>query len=236
MGTVCKLRTLARSALALLAGAAFALSAPGTARAVAEYPVPAPTPDGISATLKLYWAIVPQPYDPDPTAAVGERRCELRYHEYGATEGCGGFQLDVYLHNVRNQPHFSPTGDLIPQVPISGEAHDFRAVADMARTFHCLRPDGGYDPADSLVVRQIQEPVYKSFYYADATAVYRNFLSPGSDLGPKFHMNFPPVQVNCPPGTQAHQYGLKVSNIKITVNSPHFFGSRSWSHPGPYYA
>ncbi|MQS35454.1 hypothetical protein [Streptomyces katsurahamanus] len=237
MGTMRILRALARPAVALLAGAALALSTPGAAHATTTYEIPAPTSAGISATVRIHDAVVPQPYDPDPSAVVGPRRCGLLYHEYVGTAGCGGFELSVTLHNVRSQPGFAESGPIYETVPIVGpETYRFHAFADLARTFRCLRPDGTFDPATTLVVRTPQRQLDDVYFYTEVIPVLAQFQRSERDYGPLFYMNFDPVQVNCPSGTTAHQYGLKISNIKITVNTPYIFGGMTWTHPGPYYA
>ncbi|MDH6630554.1 hypothetical protein M2271_008415 [Streptomyces sp. LBL] len=89
-----KRRALTRLTIALLAATGFALSGPGTARATTTVDLPAPTVDGVSATVKFYNTVVPKPYNPDPTAAFGDRKCvndpglKSRACTAGAT-GCG---------------------------------------------------------------------------------------------------------------------------------------------------
>ncbi|MFF1747957.1 hypothetical protein, partial [Streptomyces mirabilis] len=35
------------------------------------------------------------PYNPDPTAYFGDRKCLVVHHDYDPTPGCGGFKLDL---------------------------------------------------------------------------------------------------------------------------------------------
>ncbi|MFF0450342.1 hypothetical protein ACFYT4_28840 [Streptomyces sp. NPDC004609] len=228
---------LARAAVALLAGVTLVLAGPGPAHATATLNIPAPQPGGISATVKLFGAKVPQPYNPDPTAYTGDRKCRLLYHDYEPTAGCGGFKVEVTFHNVRNQLGYQPSGPVSPELPITDGQYKFSASADTARTFRCLRPGGGFDPRHNLVVRTTQQPLSNNYYFADVDWTISELQTyPDRDAGPPFYVNFAPVEVNCPQGTTAHQYGLKVSNIKITAHTPYVFGSTVWAHPGPYYA
>jgi hypothetical protein len=32
------------------------------------------------------------------------------------------------------------------------------------------------------------------------------------------------------------QYGLKISNVRISIDDPEVFGTTTWAHPGPFYA
>ncbi|MEU9284644.1 hypothetical protein AB0D57_07895 [Streptomyces sp. NPDC048275] len=220
-------RVLGRSALALLAGVALVLAGSGAAQATTTVEIPAPTDGGVSATVRLYKQTVPQPYNPDPTAHFGDRKCLVVYHDYEPTPGCGGFKLDVTLHNVRNQP-----GYLAGLSSLGGR---FAAYADTARTFGCLRADGTFDHDTSFVVRTEQQQLLDNYYYPDSNWVlYWNQHYP-SDAGPAFYMNFPAVQVSCPEGMTPTQYGLKVSDINISIDDPNVFGTTTWSTPGPFY-
>ncbi|MEV7346382.1 hypothetical protein [Streptomyces sp. NPDC093544] len=221
-------RVLGRLALAFLAGAVLVLGGPGSARATTSVGIPASTDGGISATVKFYGAVVPQPYNPDPTAYFGDRKCLVTYHDYNATPGCGGFKLDVILHNVRDQP-----GYLAGLSSVGGR---FAAYADTARTFGCLRPDGTFDHGTSFVVRTEQQPLLDNYFYPDSNYILwwdRNYPE---DEGPKFYVNFPAVQVNCPDGMTPTQYGLKVTDVNISIDDANVFGRTTWSTPGPFYA
>ncbi|CAM5263503.1 hypothetical protein SALBM311S_13042 [Streptomyces alboniger] len=59
--------------------------------------------------------------------------------------------------------------------------------------------------------------------------------NPTRDVGPHFYMNFPAVTVNCPTGMTPAQYGLKVSDVKVTIADDNVFGHSTWSTPGPFY-
>lgn len=157
-------------------------------------------------------AVVPQPYNPDPNASSGDRQCLLRYHEYWATPGCGGFELGVRLHKVRSRPGYL--------AGLSSTGGHFTAYADTARTFGCLRPDGSFDHDTSFVVRTEQQPLSPVYYEPDSNWLLRQFRTyPDRDLGPPFFVNFPAVEVSCPEGTTATQYGLKVTNVKVTIDA-----------------
>lgn len=89
MGNKRVLRHPARLIVALLAGFALVLTGTGAAHATTTVEIPAGTQGGVSATVKFYGTVVPQPYNPDPTAYFGDRKCQLIYHDYDPTAGCG---------------------------------------------------------------------------------------------------------------------------------------------------
>ncbi|MBG0850835.1 hypothetical protein I2W78_02925 [Streptomyces spinoverrucosus] len=222
-------RALARLTIALLAGAGLVLAGPGAARATTTVEIPAATADGISATVKFYGAVVPRHYNPDPTAPFGDRKCLNTYHDYNPTPGCGGFKLDVRLHNVRNQPGYL--------AGLRSSVYGFQAYADTARTFGCLRPDGTFDHATGFVVRTERQALLPTYYYTDANwIIHQHREYPDQDFGPHFYMNFPAVEVSCPEGTTPTQYGLKVTNVQVTIADDNVFGHTTWSTPGPFYA
>ncbi|WP_405814832.1 hypothetical protein OG241_09925 [Streptomyces sp. NBC_01390] len=222
-------RVLGHLALALFAGAVLVLAGPGAAQATTSVEIPAPSAGGISATVNFYGAKVPQPYNPDPTAYFGDRKCLLTYHDYDPTPGCGGFSLGVTLHNVRSQP-----GYLAGLDSVGGY---FTAYADTARTFGCLRADGTFDHGTSFVVSTEQTPLSPVYYETDARWVVSQFRSYSDrDFGPYFFLNYPAVEVNCPDGMTATQYGLKVTNVNVTIDDANVFGTSTWSAPGPFYA
>ncbi|MFI6335577.1 hypothetical protein [Streptomyces sp. NPDC050535] len=219
---------LGRLVLALLAGAVLVLTGPGSAQATTSVGIPAPTDGGIPATVKFYGAVVPQPYNPDPTAYFGDRKCLVVYHDYNATPGCGGFKLDVILHNVRDQ-----SGYLAGLNSVGGR---FAAYADIARTFGCLRADGTFDHGTSFVVRTEQQPLLDNYFFTDSNYILSWDRNHPEDEGPRFYVNFAPVQVSCPDGMTATQYGLKVTDVNISIDDPNVFGTTTWSTPGPFYA
>ncbi|WP_128374454.1 hypothetical protein [Streptomyces cavernae] len=220
---------LTRLTAVLLAGAAVALAGPGTAHASTTVEIPAATPNGISATVRFHGAKVPQPYNPDPNAAFGDRKCQLIYHDYEPTPGCGGFKLDVVLHNVRNQPGY--------QAGLDSTWAFFQAYADTERTFGCLSADGTFDHRTAFVVRTEQAPLSHTYYTTSSSYILQYLRSnPGQETGPYFFVNFPAVQVDCPAGTTPTQYGLKVTNVKVTIDEANVFGTTTWSTPGPFYA
>ncbi|MER6160496.1 hypothetical protein ABT147_33965 [Streptomyces sp. NPDC001868] len=221
-------RALGRLSTALLAGALLVLVGTGTAQATTTVEIPAATDGGISATVKFYGAVVPQPYNPDPTAYFGDRKCQLIYHDYDPTPGCGGFKLSVTLHNVRNQPGYI--------AGLSSTGGYFQAYADTARKFGCLRADGTFDHSTSFVVRTQQQPLSATYYEPDSNYILYAHRNYSGEHGPHFYVNFAPVQVNCPDGTTPAQYGLKVTNVSVTIDDANVFGNTTWSTPGPFYA
>ncbi|SNX88645.1 hypothetical protein SAMN06272735_9128 [Streptomyces sp. TLI_55] len=221
-------RALGRLSTALLAGALLVLVGTGTAQATTTVEIPAATDGGISATVKFYGAVVPQPYNPDPTAYFGDRKCQLIYHDYDPTAGCGGFKLSVVLHNVRNQPGYI--------AGLSSTGGYFQAYADTARTFGCLRADGTFDHSTSFVVRTQQQPLSATYYEPDSNYILYAHRNYSGEYGPHFYVNFAPVQVDCPDGMTPTQYGLKVTNVSVTIDDANVFGNTTWSTPGPFYA
>ncbi|MCX4545168.1 hypothetical protein [Streptomyces sp. NBC_01565] len=218
-----------RLGLALVAGGALVLTGSGAAHATRTVEVPAAVPGGISASVKVHGAVVPQPYDPDPTAYYGPRACVLKYHHYYATEGCGGFSLDVVLHDVQGSPGF--------KAGLWSTDDRFQAHADTARTFRCVRPDGGSERADDVVVRTVRTALAHNYFYADANRIVSELRKGAADLGPQLYLNFPPEQINCPAGTTASQYGLKITNLKVSINDENdVFGTTTWAYPGAIYA
>ncbi|MEU9375406.1 hypothetical protein AB0D94_16735 [Streptomyces sp. NPDC048255] len=217
-----------RLLLAFLAGTALVLAGPGAAHASQTVEIPAAAPGGISASVQFYGAVVPQPYDPDPEAYFGDRKCLQIYHDYTPTPGCGGFQLRVTLHDVRSSPGF--------QAGLWSSDPNFQAHADTARTFRCVRPDGGSDRSHDVVVRTQQTRFSPTYFYTDANYVISSHRSDTADHGPHFYINFPASDISCPAGTTASQYGLKVTDLRISINDTNVFGTTTWAHPGPFYA
>ncbi|WP_326727161.1 hypothetical protein [Streptomyces phaeochromogenes] len=227
MGNKWVLRHPARLIVALLAGFALVLTGTGAAHATTTVEIPAGAEGGVSATVKFYGTVVPQPYNPDPTAYFGDRKCQLIYHDYDPTAGCGGFKLGVVLHNVRNQPGYL--------AGLNSTGNYFQAHADTARTFGCLRADGSFDHGTSFVVRTEQQRLGSTYYEPDSNWILSAHRNYEGEFGPHFFVNFPPVEVNCPAGMTATQYGLKVSNVNISIDDANVFGTTTWSTPGPFY-
>jgi hypothetical protein len=219
---------LTRLVLAALAATGLVLTGPGAAHASQTAEIPAPAPGGISASVRFHGAVVPQPYDPDPSAYYGDRACVLRYHEYWPTRGCGGFSLGVTLHGVRESEGF--------KAGLWSTDPTFRATADTARTFRCVRPDGGSDHGDDVVVRTQQTELSAFSYYTGADYIISQHRREPGDFGPSFYANFPAETITCPPGTTASQYGLKVSNLRVSIDDANVFGRTTWAHAGPFYA
>ncbi|WP_128381878.1 hypothetical protein [Streptomyces cavernae] len=220
---------LARFGVALLATTGLVLTGPNAAHASTVVEIPAPTAGGVSMTMNFHGARVPQPYTPDPDAIYSEpNTCQLYARQFDPSPGCGGFKLGTVLHNVREQPGYK--AGLVP----SG---DFYAYADTDRTFGCLRPDGSFDHSTSFVVHQEQRRLSSVYIEGGASGVvYRNRQYSG-DFGPNWFVNFTPiVDVDCPTGMTPTQYGLKLSNVRVTIDDPEIFGTTTWSYPGPFYA
>ncbi|MGX2993041.1 hypothetical protein JNUCC64_01900 [Streptomyces sp. JNUCC 64] len=218
-----------RALTVLLAALALVLAVPAPAGATALYEVPAAREGGVALTVRLHSASVPRPYQPDPTASEGPRKCVLRYHEYYGTQGCGGFQVNVLLRGLRAQPGY-------PAAVRDGVQGRFAAYADVARTFGCADAGGVIDPATKTVVRETQRRLDEVYFSADVGYVVESHAKGSGDFGPQFYVNFAPVRVDCPSGTTATQYGLKVSNLTVHAPAPALFRDPVWTHPGPYYA
>ena len=222
-------RSPARLVVALLMAAGLVLAGSGAASATARAEIPAPDGSGISATVLFHGQVVPQPYHPDPDAAFGDRKCRQIYHDYDPTPGCGGFKLDFTLHNVRSRPGY--------QAGLYSTDYYFNSYADTARTFGCLRPDGTFDHRTAFVVRTEHEQLMRTYYFTEANWVISDLRSdPTRDSGPQFYVNFPAVQVNCPDGMTPTQFGLKVTNVSLTIADDNVFGHTTWTTPGPFYA
>ncbi|MCC3774435.1 hypothetical protein [Streptomyces sp. UNOB3_S3] len=226
---VTRRNALTRALLALLAGTVLVLGGTAPAHATQRDSAPAATPGGIDETIVFgRKTVVPRPYTPDPTTGIGPNACLLKYHEYDPTPGCGGFTLDVTLHNVRSQP-----GYLAGKW---GNGNWFKATADTARTFGCRTADGTFDWSTAFVVRTERTPLQSWYYYADPGWITHMFRgNPGQDFGPQFAMNFPAVKVDCAPGTTPVQYGLKVTNLDIAIEGSDVYGTTTWHHDGPFY-
>lgn len=224
-------RALPRIVLALLAGMGLVLAGPAASHATSWDSAPANQPGGVDETVEFgRTTVVPQPYTPDPTAAFGDHQCQLRYHEYYPTPGCGGFTVDVTLHNVRNQPGYIAGN-------YGGDSSvKFTAKADTARTFGCRTPAGEFDWDTAFVVRTTQSELDRVYFEADAGYIVDQFRQDkGRDYGPHFYMNFPAVKVDCAEGSTPVQYGLKVTNLSISITGSDVFGTTSWHHDGPFY-
>ncbi|MFJ8207920.1 hypothetical protein [Streptomyces sp. NPDC096033] len=222
-------RPLARLGLALAAAAGLVMAGPGAAHASQTIDVPAPATTVVSLTARFHGAVVPQPYDPDPAAYYGPRRCLLKYHEYQATEGCGGFLLSTVLHDVRRTPGYL--------AGLGSTDYRFHARADTARTFRCVRPDGGFDHKDDVVVRTRATELAPVYFYAESGYILsRHREYPAEEFGPQFYLNFPAEKIDCPAGTAPSQFGLKVTNLTVAIDDDNVFGHTAWVYPGPLYA
>ncbi|MBO1336892.1 hypothetical protein [Streptomyces sp. VRA16 Mangrove soil] len=221
-------RRVGRYVGALGAALGLVLGAGGAARATQTVEIPANAPGGVSATVTFERPVVPQPYTPDPTDYWGPNRCLLTYHVYEGTPGCGGFVVDVALHDVRTQPGFLAGVD---------ESAYFTAKADTERTFGCLRADGTFDWGSAFVVRLDDVDLGAVHYETSAYwVVQTQRADPANDVGPAFYMNFPAVDFTCPEGQVKWQYGLKVSDLRVSIADSPVFGTQTWRHDGAYYA
>ncbi|MQS36000.1 hypothetical protein [Streptomyces katsurahamanus] len=239
-------RAIARSLVTLFAGAGLMLSLPGTARAAADpaepppvsYHIPAEREGGVSITVSYYGAVLPRPYNPDPKAYFGDRKCLNTYHDYTPTPGCGGFRMLVELHNVRNQPGFELPNPEERSIGASGydRVNHFVARADVSRSYGCVRSDGTYDPYIKFTLRERMffddDPVQTDISYILA----RLRESPTGSSKPYLYVNFKPVEVGCPPGMTPAQQSLKVSDLHVSVNAYEVFGIANWRHPAPFEA
>jgi len=190
---------------------------------------PAPVPGGVSETTTVTAQRAVNPYAPETSVPYGPNYCVLGYHEFNPTPGCGGFAVNVVLHDVSSQPGF---------VAGNYDSGYFEAYADAARTFGCTSAAGVFDWSTAFVVRDTGIhlfPVYNETYRSYLWYVLR--FNGGTDTGPKFFWNFLPVDFFCPVGTAKTQFGLKVMNLVITnIGSDVITAPTMWTHAGPYYA
>lgn len=120
---------------------------------------------------------------------------------------------------------------------LSGTGGYFRAQADTARTLGCLRSDGTFDRSTSFVVRTEQTPLSGVYCEPDSNWLLGQFARcPDRDVGPPFFLNYRAVQVNWADDMTPTQYGLKVTNVNISIDDAHVFGTTTWSAPAPCYA
>jgi hypothetical protein len=221
-------RVLRKLLVVLLAGVGLVLAGPQAAYAYGPVEIPANTPGGISATFTFGGAVVPHPYTPQiPASVYGPNKCLLMYHQYYPTPGCGGFTFDVALHHVREQPGFA-------DAPLGGR---FAAYADTERTFGCVDSAGAFLWDTSFVVRTEETTLDGVYYLAGADYLLGWFRGTESgDFGPPFFLNFEPVEFSCATGTTPTQYGLKVTDLRLSAIDSPFFGTQSWTAAGPFYA
>ncbi len=221
------MRRVLRALLVLLvAGAGLVLTGPPAAYAHGPVEIPANAPGGVSATFTFGGAVVPHPYTPDPTAYFGANKCQLTYHDYNPTPGCGGFTFRTELHHVREQPGFAEG--------LGGGS--FAAHADTERTFGCLDGAGAFRWDTAFVVRTADTPLAPVYYLTDMSYLLSEFrATPSGDLGPPYFLNFEAVPFTCPAGTTPAQYGLKVTDLRLSVTGSPVFGTQSWTAPGPFY-
>jgi len=219
-------KSVRRCLVLALAGIAALVLGQATAYAWYTDYIPASTPGGIGASMTFTAAMPTEPYAPSPTAFEGPYTCILLYHQYFGTPGCGGFSVDVTFDNVQAQPGY-----------IAGTADEtvFYAYADTARTFGCRTADGDFDWNTAFVVRTTDTQL--SAVYVTTQAGYLAYLlrAGGPDNGPDFYVNFAPVPVSCPTGETPSQFGLKVSNLSITIADSPVYGTQTWTYPGPFY-
>ncbi|WP_153482560.1 hypothetical protein [Streptomyces katsurahamanus] len=195
--------------------------------------MPARNEGGVSITATFHGAVVPRPYNPDPDAYSGDRKCLNTEQEYAPTPGCGGFKLKLKLHNVRNQPGFELPNPAPNPDPWKNRFH---VSADVGRTYGCMRADGAFDPYIRLTIREQMWPEH----HPDSTDVLSILAAlradPDADVEPYFYVNFKPVEMTCPPGMTPALYGIRVSDLQASVSADQVFGLAYWQHPGPFYA
>lgn len=158
-----------------------------------------------------------QPYAPYNSVGRGDnqggRDCQLYYHEYLVTEGCGGAWLTAELRGFSKLPNGSR---------ISGLG---RMSADFGRTFGCL-VNGKFLTKMVLRENDVAVPaVYLSAYFGPGAV-------DGTQL--KFFRNFQPVDFVCTAGTRA-QLGLRVSDVRVTITSDQLATVRR-TFAGPFYS
>jgi hypothetical protein len=158
-----------------------------------------------------------QPYAPYDSVGYGYNQggydCQLYYHEYAVTEGCGGAWLTAELRGFRSFPDAAQ---------ITGQG---RMSADFGRTFGCL-VDGEFVP--ELVLRE--DDVEVPAVYLSAS------FGPGAVDGTRlaFFRNFQPVDFSCADGVRA-QLGLRVSDVRVTITSDQI-GTTRKTFAGPFYS
>ena len=169
-----------------------------------------------------------QPYGPQYDSVglgfnQGGYDCQLDYHEYAVTTGCGGAWAYVRITGLASFP-----GGLASQGTLD-------VYADLARTFGCVG-NATHVFRTVEVIRQTQ--LHLSAVHANAT-----FTPPGGDTDTTTSnnmliasfVNFQPVAFSCAPGETKAQFGLKVSNLKAVVADP-VTGTRTATFPGPWYS
>ena len=219
-------KSIKRGLVLALAGLAALVLGTATAYACYTEYIPAGTPGGIGASMTFTATMPTEPYAPSATDISGPYTCTLLYHQYFGTPGCGGFSVDVTFDNVQAQPGY-----------IAGASDEtvFTASADTARTFGCRTADGDFDWNTAFVVSTTDTQL--SAVYQTTQAGYLLYLlrEEGGNDGPSFYVNFAPVPVSCPAGETPSQFGLKVSNLTITIVDSPVYGSQNWTYPGPFY-
>jgi len=182
---------------------------------------------GISDTFTITDTLPKQPYAPNPADYFGDYRCGLRYHEYIATPGCGGFAVSLVLHQVTSRPGWADSAT---------DSGYLQGTADTARTFGCRNADGTFDWSTAFVVRETGRPLQAFYVLNDLGYLWSGLRSTGgTDATTRFFVNFPPVTFACAAGKTKTQYGLKVSNVAIFTQNSKVLGSTTWRHAGPYY-
>lgn len=219
-------KSIRRSVVLALVGISALVLGQATAYAWYTEYIPAGTPGGIGASMTFSAVMPTEPYAPSSTDISGPHTCVLLYHQYFGTPGCGGFSVDVTFDNVQAQPGFIAGTD---------DPTYFSAFADTARTFGCRTARGHFDWHTAFVVTSKHTAL--SDVYATAQAAYLLYLlrSGVANDGPSFYVNFAPVTVTCPAGETAAQFGLKVTNLSITIAGSPVYGSQTWTYPGPFY-
>jgi hypothetical protein len=216
-------RTFARTLCAALLGAAAIFTGTPAWATTTENG----SAGGIRDTFTLVDVLPRQPYAPNPADYFGDYRCGLRYHEYLATPGCGGFEITMVLHDVTKRPGWADNAD---------DSGHIQATADTARTFGCRNANGSFDWASAFVVRETARPLQPFYILTDLGYLWSVLRVSGEpDATTRFYVNFRPVDFTCPAGKTKAQYGLKVSNVTVWTQNSKVLGSTTWRHAGPYY-
>lgn len=158
-----------------------------------------------------------QPYAPYNSVGYGYNQggydCQLYYHEYSVTQGCGGAWLTAELRGFQKLPNGAQVSGL------------GRITADFGRTFGCS-VQGRFIPKMVLRENDVEVPaVHLSAYFG-----------PGAPEGTRlqFFRSFEPLDFVCAEGVRA-QLGLRVSDVRVTITSDQVATIRK-TFAGPYYS
>lgn len=152
---------------------------------------------------------------------AGGYDCQLYYHEYAVTEGCGGAWFTTTIGGLATYP-----GGLQTSGYVSG-------TADFGRTFGCRLADGTF--IQKLVLREDDttlSAVYASSQFAPGAPDPATATADPMTI--RLFRNFDPVDFACEQGVKT-QLGLRVSDVRVTVTSD-TTGAVTKGFAGPFYS